>query len=194
MPKKEPVRRMGRNWQIEQVEVKFFCQEWSHLQRDGRDSGTVTTSATNDVRDVTITGNVVTHSSNGYVFKTDTAHYDTANHLLYAPGELKMMGPRDTDGASLVLTGTEMDANLLTNDIVIRQNVHGKKNIRAGKTATISSHSALFSGASKQTRFLDDVVIDIETLRITGHEASFIYKDGAVDSAPGDWRRAGHRF
>ena len=43
------------------------------------------------------------------------------------------------------------------------------------KKIFIKSHRAQFSGASQYARFLDNVVIDYDTMRMTGPDATFNY-------------------
>jgi LPS export ABC transporter protein LptC/lipopolysaccharide transport protein LptA len=169
------------NWTIEEVEVKFFAKNGVTYKVTG-DKGYVSSTQQNDVRNVRIVGNVVTHSNNGYTFKTQSALYETSQHLLKTPGDVEMIGPTEGDGTHLNLRGTDMLANLDTNTIEIQQNVKAEKNIRDQKTMHISSRKAYFSGVANLARFEGDVIIDIDTIRITGPEAVFTYKNKVVDS------------
>ncbi len=173
--------RMTENedWIIEQVKVTFFGNNGVTYVVTGR-RGDVDVKKNN----MKISGDVVTNSSNGYTFKTEAVFYDSANRRLTTPHHVSMIGPAEEDGSRLELTGTDLLAEMNTNEISVSKNVHAKKSIRDGKVANIVSQRGLFSGKTNSARFIGDVVIDIETLRITGPEARFVYKEdgNTIDS------------
>jgi len=161
-------------WVIDQVKVKFFAENGATYLVTG-DQGTVV-SGTKNINDVQVKGNVITHSSNGYVFKTDLANYDSNSRKLISPGKVDVVGPPDTNNNSLTVVGENMVADLTSNEIEIKQNVHAKKSIRDNKIANITSHRAVFSGKSNAVKFYGNVIIDVQSLRITGPVATFNYK------------------
>ncbi len=163
-------------WIIDQVRVKFFAASGATYLVTG-DQGTVGGGKTN-ANDVQVKGHVVTHSSNGYVFKTEQANYSSAQRKLHSPGMVNVIGPPDENGHSLTVNGENMEADLGSNDIEVKRNVQAKKNVRNNKTANITSQRAIFSGKTNAVKFLGNVVIDVETLRITGPVANFNYKPG----------------
>jgi LPS export ABC transporter protein LptC/lipopolysaccharide transport protein LptA len=167
------------DWTIEKVKVKFYADKGVYYTVTG-DKGHVNTA----VNDLQISGHVLTESSNGYTFRTDEAFYSSKKRELSSPNLVTMVGPQEPDGSRLNLTGENMLADLNNNKIDIGRNVHAKKKIKDAKTAIITSDRAQFSGKSKYARFMGDVVIDVETLRITGPEATFSYKPGTetIDS------------
>jgi lipopolysaccharide transport protein LptA len=139
--------------------------------------------------DMHIEGDVETRSSNGYVFRTDSVSYDSKKRVLVSPHEIQMTGAADDQGGRLNLTGTEMMADFGTNDIRINQNVRAKRPVRIGDknasgangtigefhVVTIQSQRAVFSGRTNLAQFFGNVVIDVETMRLTGPEAKFSY-------------------
>lgn len=163
-------------WVIDQVRVKFFAENGASYLVTG-DQGTISAGKKNS-NDVQVKGHVVTHSSNGYVFRTELANYESYDRVLLSPGKVDVVGPPDANHNSLTVTGENMIADLSSNVIEIKRNVHAKKSVRDNKIANITSRRAIFSGKSNAVKFLDDVVIDVETLRITGREAAFNYKPG----------------
>ncbi len=173
--------RMTENedWIIEQVKVTFFGDNGVTYVVTGQ-RGDVDVKKNN----IKISGDVVTNSSNGYTFRTEAVFYDSAHRRLTTPHQVSMIGPPEEDGSRLELTGIDLLADMNSNDISVSKDVHAKKSIRDGKVATIVSQRGLFSGKSNSARFIGNVVIDIETLRITGPEARFVYKeDGStIDS------------
>ncbi len=163
-----------QNWTIEEVNVKFFGENGVYYNVTGQ-KGTVVLNK----NDIKIEGNVITRSSNGYIFKTETAFYNSAQRRLTSPLDVSMTGPKDENGNHFEMTGTDMLADMLSNEMVINKNVKGRKTIRDGKLANISSDRAVFSGKENSARFFGHVVIDVETMRITGPTARFGYKKGS---------------
>lgn len=165
------------SWTIEQVEIKFFGENEVVYTVTG-DRGVVDT-ANNDIR---IVGNVLMRSTNGYTFRTEAMSYQSKNRILETPYGIEMDGPKETDGSRFTLTGKNLTSNLNTNEIFINEDVRAKKSVKAGKTASIASAKAEFSGKTKKGRFFDGTTIDIESLRITGPEAVFSYNGNHIDS------------
>jgi len=64
-----------------------------------------------------------------------------------------------------------------TNEISINRNVNAKKPVsRPGepeRVATITSQRAVFSGRSNQAHFFGNVVIDVDTMQVSGPQAKF---------------------
>jgi LPS export ABC transporter protein LptC/lipopolysaccharide transport protein LptA len=160
----------SEQWQIEQVKVHFFADDGVTYTVTGQRGDVVTN--TNDIR---IEGNVETRSSNGYLFKTASVFYDSQARQLKSPSEVEMAGPPDSDGSRLELKGSAMEAQFSTNEMSVSRSVRARKKIKDEKIALIQSQRAVFSGRTNLVRFLGHVVIDIDTLKIKGTEASFAY-------------------
>ena len=158
---------------IETVNVKFFAPNGAFYTVTGK-RGKVTPNKNN----MRITGDVVTRSSNGYEFHTESAVYDAKAKRLLSPEKVEMTGPPDANGGSLSLTGSEMMVDVPSDEMRIGRDVQARKKIKGDRLVTIASRRAFFSGRSNQARFAGDVVIDVDTLRITGPEARFLYKPG----------------
>ncbi len=171
-------------WTIKDVKVRFFATNGVLYDVTGK-TGLVDPQK-NEMR---IEGDVVTHSSNGYIFHTDLAIYDSGARFLKSPHKVKMDGPSDASkegliNRGLVLTGEDMTADMASNDIKMNKNVHAKKGVQGNKIATIQSQRAEFSGKTNLAHFVGDVVMDFETMRVTGPEARFAFnpKSGSLDS------------
>lgn len=158
------------DWVIEQVKVKFFADNGVTYVVTGQKGQVVPNK--NDMR---IEGNVVTRSSNGYVFKTESVFYDSAARKLLSPQAVEMTGPKDKDGDHLSLTGVDMVADLASNEIAVNKDVRARKKIKNERLAKIQSRRALFSGRTNSAEFFGNVIIEIETMQITGPEARFVY-------------------
>lgn len=164
------------DWMIENVRVKFYGSGGVVYTVTGR-KGQVSPNR-KGIRDIRIRGNVVTRSSNGYVFKSESVFYDSEKKRLTSPTDIEMRAPPDKDGEGMALTGTDMVADMETNEIVVSQNVKATKPLKGVKTLRITSHRATFSGRTKMAHFTGDVVVTYETMTLSGPEARFAYDSG----------------
>lgn len=156
--------------QLEMVKAVFFSDSGVTFTVTGK-SGTVHVKSKN----LRVEGDVVTKSSNGYVFRTQSMDYDSASRLMKAANPVEMTGPKDEAGNSLHLNGIGMEANLAKNNMDVLREVRSTKNLDNGKKAVIKSQRARFSAINRTARFMGDVVVDMENMRITGPEANFEY-------------------
>ncbi|MCB0390522.1 MAG: LPS export ABC transporter periplasmic protein LptC [Bdellovibrionales bacterium] len=157
-------------WDLEDVKAKFFGNNGVVFHVTGK-KGQVDIKT----KDMEIHGDVVTKTSNGYVFQTEKVLYTSQERTLYGPENITMKGPADAANNHLILTGKSLVANLDSSLMEVKQNVAAEKPFKENKTVYIKSHRAQFSGQSNYARFLDDVVIDYETMRLTGPDATFNY-------------------
>ncbi|MGZ3721342.1 MAG: LPS export ABC transporter periplasmic protein LptC [Bdellovibrionales bacterium] len=156
--------------QLETVKAIFFSDSGVTFTVTGK-QGLVQTKSKN----LRVEGDVVTRSSNGYTFRSEVMEYASAGRSLSAPGHVEMFGPRDSEGHSLHLTGVGMKASLELSNMEILSEVKAEKGLDKGRKALITSHRSIFSGKDKTAKFLDDVVLDLDNMRITGPEARFDY-------------------
>lgn len=157
-------------WTLDDVRVKFYASSGVTYVVTGKTGGVTTANYA-----MWIKGNVITRSSNGYTFKSESVFYDPKIKRLTSPLAIDMQGPPDVEGSRLFLEGEDMVADLTTNQLAVNRNVRARRKVQGEKTAQIQSNSAVFSGASNLAAFKGNVIIDIETMRLTGPEAKFIY-------------------
>jgi lipopolysaccharide export system protein LptA len=157
-------------WILDDVRVKFYATNGVSYTVVGKTGGVTTASYAMWVK-----GNVVTKSSNGYTFKSESVFYDPKVKRLTSPLQIAMEGPADANGSRLYLDGEDMIADLLTNQLNVNRNVRARRKVQGEKTAQIQSNSAVFSGKSNLAEFKGNVIVDIETMRLTGPEARFSY-------------------
>lgn len=161
-------------WTLDDVRVKFYAQNGVTYTVTGKTGGVVTSNYA-----LWIKGNVITKSSNGYTFKSESVFYDPKIKRLTAPSKIEMEGPPDAKGSRLYLDGEDMVADMNTNQLNVNRKVRARRQVVANgtdeKTAQIQSNSAVFSGKSNLAAFKGNVIIDIETMRLTGPEAKFAY-------------------
>ncbi|MEO0337534.1 MAG: LPS export ABC transporter periplasmic protein LptC, partial [Pseudomonadota bacterium] len=128
-----------------------------------------------DSKNMKIKGNVITRSSNGYVFRTETVSYTSFNRILQSPGPVRVTGPRDKNGDSLKMSGIGMETNMATSTMEILDKVKARKAVKGEKVARIRSNRAVMSGKRRMATFHGNVIIDMDDMRITGPDAEFVY-------------------
>ncbi len=164
---------------LDTVKVKFYGEDNVYYNATG-EKGFVG----DNQKKLEISGDTVTTSSNGYVLNTEVIYYRTDFRTIEGPQEVNLVGPPDEkgDGGPLHMRADHFDADLNTNIIILKDNVRGRKKMSGGRKMKIRSVEALFSGASNFVLFKKDVVIDVDTMTITGPRAKFIYKNGNLYS------------
>ena len=101
-------------YKLETVKAIFFSENGVTFTVTGK-HGTVEPSTKN----LRVEGDVVTRSSNGYTFKTESMEYESKTHLLTAQNAVEMFGPKDADGHALHLTGIGMRASTETSEMEV---------------------------------------------------------------------------
>ncbi len=155
---------------LNKVKALFFGKDGVTFTVTG-DKGIVEEKTKN----MQVEGNVVTKSSNGYTFKTQSMIYDSKKRKLDSMTPVEMTGPRDAKGPGLFLRGDKMHANLADSSMLVSGNIFAEKVIEKERKVIIKSHEALFSGKSRIAKFMGEVLMDLDTMRVTGPTAEFIY-------------------
>ncbi|PIS11244.1 MAG: LPS export ABC transporter periplasmic protein LptC [Bdellovibrio sp. CG10_big_fil_rev_8_21_14_0_10_47_8] len=168
----ESVERQG-GWKLRNVKVLFYNNDKVDFTVTG-DMGKVEPVT----RDMQIEGHVVTTSSNGYVFRSPSAFYKATERLLYSPGHVSMTGPPEGKEKGLFLEGEEMETKVEEKIMTIKRQVKAQKVLRDGKKLEIFSESAEFSGQNRMAKFMQNVSIQVESLKMEGPEATFEYRPG----------------
>ena len=163
-------------WLIEQVKVHFFKNNEAAFYVDG-DKGEIHEQP----KDLMVHGHVVTRSASGHLFETETLYYNSSKKMLNSPTPVKMTGPKESTGDVFRLQALEMSTDLNSNTIVVRKNVKSQKTLKGGRMLLIQSDEAEFSGSHNYAKFRGNVVMDVNTMRITGPEAEFKYKPHSDD-------------
>lgn len=158
-------------WELRKVKIHFYNGDKIDYTVTGK-SGSID----NKTKDMKIMGDVVTQSVNGYRFQSPSAFYFAGRRLIQSDGHVKMTGPADAQGQGLILDGDQMETFVAENRMLIKQNVKASKMLNNGKQFRISSQSAEFSGNSKKARFVEQVAIEVDTMKMEGPEAEFQYR------------------
>ena len=157
-------------WNLKKVKAVFFGKNGVFFTVTG-ETGVVETKTKN----MRVEGNVLTRSSNGYTFRTEVVEYDSEKRLLLSPGAVQMVGPPDKQGGGLKLRGQKMDLSIETSLMNVSGKVEAEKDFPKERRLFIHSDNAQFSSHSNLARFYNNVVMDMDTMRITGPEAQFNY-------------------
>lgn len=169
----------NQEWTIEKVRVKFYASNGVTYTVNGSKGRVVPNEK--GIRDIKISGKVITRASNGYVFKSEEVIYESQNKRLTSPAHVEMISPPDKEGGEMTLTGVDLFADFVTNEIKINKNVHAKKRVKNNKLVQIQSERAVFSGLSKIAQFYGSVILSLDSMTVTGPEAKFAY-DSKMDA------------
>jgi LPS export ABC transporter protein LptC/lipopolysaccharide transport protein LptA len=162
-------------WKLDKVRVLFYNNDRVDFVVTG-DKGRIEYQGSKNMK---IEGNVITKSANGYTFQSNSVFYNSANRVIQSPDQIKMMGPPDEKGKGLSLTGKQMEARVDDSFIRISNDVVATKQLNEGKQFQIKSKIAEFSGKNRMARFVENVSIDVGSMKMEGPEANFEYRPGA---------------
>ena len=157
------------NWSLRKVKVLFYSKENAEFTVTG-DEGDID----NKTKDMSIRGHVTTTSVNGYVFTTESVHYDAQKRRISSPSKVDMQGPPDQDGAGMHVTGTTMDVDVEESRMVIPKDVRANKPLSGRRQMSLQSNRAEFSGQSQEVRFVGDVQMEYDRIKLEGPEAAFL--------------------
>jgi len=156
--------------ELETVKAVFFSDNGVTFNVTGK-QGSVQVKSKN----MRVEGDVVIRSSNGYTFRTPSMDYDSKIRRIIADGRVEMVGPKDVQGHALKLSGVGMEAFLDKGSMEVLRDVKAEKSLDQGRKALIKSHRSMFNAKDRSAKFNGDVVLDIDSMRITGPEAQFMY-------------------
>ncbi|MCK6600047.1 MAG: LPS export ABC transporter periplasmic protein LptC, partial [Bdellovibrionaceae bacterium] len=158
------------DWFLNQVRVQFYNKnkiEFIVTANEGEIDG--------KTRNIKFKGSVVTKSNNGYTFYTEELFYQAGQRKILSPGKLKMLGPSDDQGDGLLLDGYNMLAEVDTSEMRIFKDVKATKKLKNQNELKIKSEMAQFNGQNKEAHFENNVVLNIQEMKIEGPDCYFIY-------------------
>jgi LPS export ABC transporter protein LptC len=156
-------------WMLKKVKVRFYSDEVSSFTVTG-DVGEVDGQS----KDMTIRGNVITESSNGYFFETSELRYQAENKKLYSSDSVNMRGPDDQNGKGLTLTGLGLEIYVADSKIKILHQVEARK-IVENKKFKLNSESSIFSNKDREASFAGDVKLLYDSMMLKSPFAEFKY-------------------
>lgn len=158
------------NWKLSDVKVYFYNNEKVEFTVTG-DTGSIDAKS----KDLSIVGNVVTKSENGYSFKTPSVFYSSDKRIITSPQEVIMQGPRDNATQGMSLKGQKMQVFVDQSKMIIKDKVSATKPEKNGKSIQVVADGAEFSGRHHEAKFLGSVRMSYDNMKLEGPEASFIY-------------------
>ncbi len=159
-------------WMLKKVKVKFYTDEISSFTVTG-DIGEVDGRS----KDMTIRGNVLTESSNGYSFETSELRYLATEKKLFSEDSVNMRGPDDKNGKGLTLTGQGIEIFVADSKIKILHQVEARKRVE-NKNFKLNSESSIFSNKDREATFTGDVKLLYDSMLLKAPMAEFKYARG----------------
>ncbi|MBC7754557.1 MAG: LPS export ABC transporter periplasmic protein LptC [Moraxellaceae bacterium] len=159
-------------WILKKVKVRFYTDEMSSFTVTG-DVGEVDGRS----KDMTIRGNVITESSNGYFFETSELRYQADQKKLFSEDAVKMHGPDDKNGQGLTLTGQGLEIFVAESKIKILNQVEARKVVE-NKKFKLNSTSSVFSNKDREATFTGDVKLLYDSMMLKAPFAEFKYSKG----------------
>lgn len=157
---------------VTSVKVHFYSKGRLEFVVTGK-TGQVDTKT----KDMKIFGDVVTRASNGYLFKADEVDYEASSRILRSPGKVRIFGPEDAQDGDLSMEGGSLEAKVDEGFMTVRPQVVAKRTISGSRSFVIKAGGAKLSRVDSLVEFFDQVVIEIETMRIEGPRARFVYRN-----------------
>jgi LPS export ABC transporter protein LptC len=169
-------------WKLQGVHVKFFSLPGTVYTVTGK-TGSIQT----ETKDMEVQGDVVTTTSDGYVFKSQYMQYSSKDKTLTTPEFVAITGPKEK--GLFELSGKGFKAFLVSNIMDLHHDVEAVKSIDSQErqasltdssantssehVMNIKSVRAHINGKTGDARFEENVQVDIEQVRMTGNQADF---------------------
>jgi LPS export ABC transporter protein LptC len=157
-------------WELKKVKVNFYSKDKVDFVITGK-SGLIDTKT----KDFEIFGQVKVISQNGYNLDSERITYRALERIIRSPGKVKMIGPADENAKGISVIGNEMETDVDAGVMSLKSDVEAKKMMADGKAISIKSEIAEFSSKSNSVRFLKNVNLNINQMRLEGPEAKFQY-------------------
>lgn len=162
------------SWKLHDVKVYFYNHEKIEFTVTG-ETGTIDSKTKN----LSVIGNVVTRSENGYIFKTPSIFYSSLTRLIESPEDVLMQGPREKSLAGIELRGRKMKLDVDKSRMQIQERIMATKPQKDGKKVEIIADGAEFSGKTYEAKFKGSVRLLYDGMRMEGPEALFAYEKNA---------------
>jgi hypothetical protein len=159
-----------KKWDLSKVKVAFFNASEQTFRVTG-DAGNVDM----ETKDLLINGNVISESTQGYIFTTDQLIYNSQSRELRSPNEVEFLSDKDSEGARFLLKGRSLFANVDKNTLEIKEDVNGTRTSRKGEVTKIKSRKMKFNGQDHQVEFEENVELKYKSMTVQGPSAAFIY-------------------
>ncbi len=158
-------------WVLKKVKVQFYSENelsFSVMGDVGEIDGTT--------KDMIVRGEVLTTSTNGYNFKTDSLRYVAKEKMMKSSDAVFMQGPPDDKGDGFDLKGIGLLVDIKNNKMEILDQVEAKKTIE-DKKFNLTAKTAEFYNNSQEALFSGKVKMNLGKSRIDAPKARFYYSN-----------------
>jgi LPS export ABC transporter protein LptC len=159
-------------WDLEGVRVLFYNQEVQTFELRGS-KGKIDTQT----KDMKIEGQVEIETANGYLFLAPAVEYKASERLIFCRQVVQVKGPLVGGKRSLFLRGLGMRIPVATGKMYLERDVEGEKVLSPEKLLRFRSLRAELSSQNQEARFIEQVNIDYEPMKMTSEEAVFSYNE-----------------
>lgn len=165
----EAIGTSDAQWVLKKVKVEFFSNDNTSFTVMG-EVGEIDGAT----RDMIIRGDVLTTSTNGYQFKTDSLRYSAKDKVMRSSDSVFMEGPPDKKGSGFRLTGVGLEVDVKSDRMSILDSIEADKTIEQ-KVFHLTSNKAEFSNRSQEALFTGKVRMRLGTSLIESPSAQFYY-------------------
>ncbi len=158
-------------WVLKKVKVQFFSENSSSFTVMG-DVGEIDGAS----KDMIIRGHVLTTSTNGYQFKTDSLRYIAKEKMMKSSDAVYMQGPPDEKGSGFQVNGVGLYVDVKKNKMEILDQVTADK-IIDGKKFKLTSKTAEFYNNSQEAVFSGSVKMVLSSSHVQSNKAHFYYSN-----------------
>ena len=158
-------------WVLKKVKVQFYSENelsFSVMGEVGEIDGTT--------KDMIVRGEVLTTSTNGYKFKTDSLKYIAKEKMMKSSDAVFMQGPPDEKGNGFNLKGVGLRVDIKNNKMEILSQVEARKMIDE-KKFNLTAKNAEFYNNSQEALFSGQVKMVLGKSRIDAPKARFYYSN-----------------
>lgn len=156
-------------WVLKKVRIQFYSENSSSFAVRG-EVGEIDGAT----KDMIIRGDVLTTSTNGYQFRTDSLRYSAKEKLMKSADAVFMQGPADKKGSGFKLTGVGLLVDVKTSKMQILEQVEANKIIDQ-KKFKLTSSKAEFSNRSQEALFSGQVKMVLGASYLSAPQARFFY-------------------
>lgn len=160
----------GGSWKLKAVKVFFYRNNKVEFTVVGS-QGTID----NETKNISVKGNVVTKSNNGYTFETQAISYSSVGREILSPGLVNVTGPNDKNGSGLKVKGADLRVLVDESVMKISKGISAHRMMSDGKAIKVAADSVDLSGTTHAAKFGGKVKMTYDKMTIEGPSALFSY-------------------
>jgi LPS export ABC transporter protein LptC/lipopolysaccharide transport protein LptA len=165
-------KRVDKSWSLKTVKAIFYAKKNVEFEVYGQ-SGFID----GKTRDISITGNVLTKTSNGYQFKSQDVKFISKQRILESQSRVSVVGPSTKNEKPLAMKAQKMKASIDDGLIRLIGQVETEKGLSNDKTLFIKSDQSTISSRQKVVGFSGTVSMQVDLMKIESPEINLVYRD-----------------